>query len=780
MYAEKIHQAVESDWERIKKSILDELFHATPSAIVTAGSGDAAEIPHRGFPGPEERGNRFTETPGHVRTSMSAKFPSQAAIGTPTIPPIMTTRPGGPGQLQSRMANYAQVVAVLNEHRVTQMPFALIGAFEEVARKTSIDGRDQQILDSWNMIRYIVNEEEFSDASSTRGGFEHMYYQDYSGKLSEISSINLRRRLIAGSRRYLERQFLKFIDLSIAQFPRESQLGGRPSIEERIRAFLNIRYAKSGGLSKSKLESVGDKPIWALMYYCMRCGEWRKVLDIAREHASYIQRLDGGFMSYLTTYIESEDRKLPRTMRQQILAEFSQISRHVQDPFKLAVYKILGRCDLNKKSIVDVIQATEDYIWLQLTLIREDVDVEESAHDRYTLRDLQDLLVRFGPEHFNSKINPFTYFQVLLLSGNFENAIAYLYNSDAYSTGAVHYAVGLAFYGLLLTGNTDMELISPNQSDVFPRHRVNFNRLLHQYTQSFAKSNPLEAVQYMFLLTMDDTPGQLQLAYRYIRDIVFETKEYALLLGEVRADGSRIPGFIEAYMRLLRFDGNLQDFLNEFVEKTALQCEESGFFEDAIQLHNLAQNYDAVVELLNSCLGSFISGIQMTKNGLSPEQISSIARSLHDYYVSTTRIYRQIQEDRWKTYETLLTLQEFFDQYRKNHFESALTVLESLDLLPLDTNRAHATYVSEKAEKFRHLDNNIVKNLSDILLTTMDSLFRLYSSLKESLFIDSARQTKMNDLRQKGRLLMTFAGMVQYRMSQETYARLSKLDIHMN
>jgi nuclear pore complex protein Nup93 len=507
-------------------------------------------------------------------------------------------------------------------------------------------------------------------------------------------------------------------------------------------------------------------------------------------------------------------------MRPQILAEFAQMSRYSKgDPFKLAVYKVIGRCDLGKKSIVEVIQATEDYMWLQLMLVREEIDSDESAYERYTLRDLQDVIVTFGPEHFNAKKNsPFPYFQLLLLSGHFEYAIAYLYqvsSSDvtaaSYATEAVHYGICLAFYGLLLfldEGHEDtttaaspsMELLvaaMTTTTDKFSRYRLDFSRILLQYARCFAKSDPFEALQYLLLLTLlDDSQKQRELCYHSIRELILDTQEYAVLLGEMRADGSHVPGLLEKYMRLLHFDGNRRLFLHELVEKTALQCEANGWVEDAMQLHHLAQNYDRVIEILNDYLGATISSssnsteektitassLRLLKgegsgnSDFSP--ILTMARGIHGYYASNMSFRQQISPSRWSTCETLLTLHEFFSHYRYSRLDTALDLLESLNLLPLNVaHRISPTYIAERVEQFRSLDPAITRNLSEILLAVMDLLFRQYTMLKESPFVDAARQTRMGVLKQKSRMVMTFSGMVQYRMPQETYARLSKLDV---
>ncbi|KAJ2738994.1 hypothetical protein GGI20_006181, partial [Coemansia sp. BCRC 34301] len=58
----------------------------------------------------------------------------------------------------------------------------------------------------------------------------------------------------------------------------------------------------------------------------------------------------------------------------------------------------------------------------------------------------------------------------------------------------------------------------------------------------------------------------------------------------------------------------------------------------------------------------------------------------------------------------------------------------------------------------------------------MDTVSRLYAGLKESPFVDSVKQANMLLLRRKARGLMVFAGMVQFRMPSDTYAKLNRMD----
>lgn len=119
---------------------------------------------------------------------------------------------------------------------------------------------------------------------------------------------------------------------------------------------------------------------------------------------------------------------LPKLLRDRFFAEYNSRFRNVadgNDPYKQALYKLIGRIDVTKKFPALVTKSTENWLWLQLCLVRESYDEgadgQDSVRDRYTLADLGRKLVNYGEAHFDPKGNrPLHYFQILLLSGQFE------------------------------------------------------------------------------------------------------------------------------------------------------------------------------------------------------------------------------------------------------------------------------------------------------------------------------------------------------------------------
>jgi len=100
----------------------------------------------------------------------------------------------------------------------------------------------------------------------------------------------------------------------------------------------------------------------------LRTGNAHEALKYATEIEQSFAPADRQFVTYLATYLESEDRTLPTPMQERLLSDFNQRIRYSSDtvdPYKLTLYKIIGRCELNKRT-TPVIGALEDFMWLQV------------------------------------------------------------------------------------------------------------------------------------------------------------------------------------------------------------------------------------------------------------------------------------------------------------------------------------------------------------------------------------------------------------------------------
>lgn len=164
--------------------------------------------------------------------------------------------------------------------------------------------------------------------------------------------------------------------------------------------------------------------MWARIYYLLRSGHAKEALAFATENEAALQKLEKSFVPYFKAWLDSPDRRLPKLLRDRFLSEYNQRIRYLtdtSDPYKHALYKLIGRVEINRRNVPGVTQTTEDWLWFQLSLVRETEGQGEAPHEKYGLRDLAAVLLKFGEAHFDPKgTRPLLYFQVLLLSGQFE------------------------------------------------------------------------------------------------------------------------------------------------------------------------------------------------------------------------------------------------------------------------------------------------------------------------------------------------------------------------
>ena len=263
----------------------------------------------------------------------------------------------------------------------------------------------------------------------------------------------MKKRIIDGSRSFLERSFYDEVESLINRNPREAQLGGIPTVPNKVRAYIRLRAARRDlAPDGTELQMVGQDYCWILIFYLLRCGFVTEAAEYVSQDPGF-RSLDHKFVTYMTTYAQS--RRLPRDLQQKINGEYQQRSRNAPentvDPYRMACYKIIGRCDLSRRRLEGINQSVDDWMWLQFALAREDDRVEEVAGDVFGLEDIQTDISEIGQRVFaKGQEGPGgygTFFLLQILGGMFEQAVSYL--GSYASVSAVHFAIALSYYGLL-------------------------------------------------------------------------------------------------------------------------------------------------------------------------------------------------------------------------------------------------------------------------------------------------------------------------------------------
>uniref|UniRef100_A0A8K9X8E4 Nuclear pore complex protein Nup93 n=1 Tax=Oncorhynchus mykiss TaxID=8022 RepID=A0A8K9X8E4_ONCMY len=485
----------------------------------------------------------------------------------------------------------------------------------------------------------------------------------------------------------------------------QAQLGGVPGTYQLVRSFLNIKLP--GPLPGMQDGEVEGHPVWALIYYCLRCGD----LGAAMQVVNRAQHQLGDFKTWFQEYMNSPDRRLAPATENKLRLHYRRVLRNCADPYKRAVYCLIGKCDIadNHGEVAD---KTEDYLWLKLNQVCFDDDGSSAPQDRLTLAQLQkQLLEDYGESHFSASQQPFLYFQVLFLTAQFEAAVAFLFRVERLRSHAVHVALVLYELRLLLkSSGQSAQLLSQEAGDPPMVRRLNFIRLLMLYTRKFESTDPREALQYFYFLRNEKNNQGENMFMCCVSELVIESREFDMLLGRLEKDGSRKPGVID------KFAGDTR----AIITKVALEAENKGLFEEAVRLYELAKNPDKVLELMNRLLSPVIAQVSAAQS--NKERLKNTAVAIAERY-RTQGVAGEKSAD--STFYLLLDLMTFFDEYHAGNIDRAYDVMERLKLVPLSQDS-----VEERVAAFRNFSDEVRHNLSEVLLATMNILFTQCKRLK--------------------------------------------------
>lgn len=642
---------------------------------------------------------------------------------------------------------YSKQVYVYNE-RVIQGGIKpnLAAQFADVA--SQID--DKNIVDMWAMVKCMI------DVPVKVG--EDM--------LAARVSPTLQAGFVNQARKYLENTYAKYVRLTVYGNLQQATLGGIPGTEQLVCSFLNVKLPSDiPGLEDGK---VDGHPVWAMIYYCLRIGDLPTAIAVCNSAGPALDE----FRPYLAEFSQNNERRLTPRSESLIRILYRRSVHTCLDPFKKAVYCIVACCDV-KEDHSDVADKIDDYLWLKLCQIRTQPPGEVAANDYLTLSRLQTkLLEEYGEGHFRAYQQPFLYFQVLFLTGQFEAAIEFLSRIDRLRSHAVHIALAMYEAKLLAVPQAvHAQMISKDPTDVPPMRRLNFVRLVTLYTRKFEGTDPREALQYFYFLRNLRGTKNENLFMTCVSELVLETREFDMLLGQIEPNGCRRPGLID------RFGGDAQ----KVIEAIAKDSESRGMLEDAVQLYDLANLHENVLDLLVKLLGQVAS---------QPNVPQSRRDRLHRMAVSMAERYK-IQghsgnRDTTATFFLLLDVMTFFDTFHANKHQDALDILKKLKLIPFQTEE-----IEQYVSAFRDFADEIRRCLPDLLLAAMSCLHALYTSTKSSAprvtsagkqFVGSGAggsDKHLAYLQKQAQTLITFGGMVPYRMPGDTIARLVQKEMLM-
>ncbi|KAF8341685.1 nucleoporin-interacting protein NIC96 [Amanita rubescens] len=731
------------DWEAKKRRVFEEL-----GVRVTADSRALVEL----------------KQSSHSRSALMA-----------SVSPSITL------QMQSKMMAYDRVVSELNSARLRGTSFPIVHALIEASLAVAPDSRSMQMTQNFHVLAKIAQEPPYLPPIEHAGAhvlnaplFERKYARVYLGDPESREAAVLRRQIAKGAREALEEQYWDILERTLQARPTEARLGGDPSVSNKVRAFLLVRYYRNGEW-EDRIELVAGQPLWARLYYLIRTGHVQEALDEALKFQQAIEHRETSFVSHFRAWIESTDRKLPKPHRDHLQAIYNAHMLHssTADPFKLALYKLMGRLESSRRNVPHVTTTTEDWLWFQLAMVDEE---EEGG-----LRGLADVFLSYGERHFEGPPNrqdsrKGVWAGVLLMCGQFERAVSALWEHQESEVEAVHLAVALAYHGLLrVPSRAESSDMTPLTLSPASPPALSLSTLIWRYIRQFVKMDAKEALQYVYCvcLSADQAEGvgreQVETAWELVRRIIVLSNSgpaWEELVGGFRPDGSRFNGIIEQGVSLLHLEDSKQ-FNEQILIRAAKNSEENDRIAEAIKLYNLAGDYSTVVSCLAHALGNTIA--QPTPD----EKARGIEKTAADIIWHYERTNRAVGKDR-DAVVRLLKIREAMNANNVARPEVALDIMESTDLIPLSGDVAKIT---KRAEEFKELHDALQRNLHVYLQLTMDALAGAHQKIKSSVVPETTRQMTLVNVRKKSRSLMVFAGILKYRMSPDIYSYLARLDV---
>lgn len=648
---------------------------AAPRATKPASADPAVAASVRKFD--EFLARHVARAPLSTERTVAIAAGADAAVPT-TAAALQPPLPAPPAGLSPAMRAYGQVVTALCDARF-EMP-DLAERFAAAARSS---GAGQSTIDCWAALG--------ADSPSA----------------------------------FLEQQFREVMDAEISARRQGARLGGVPSPMNKVQAYVALKHRHNGSWDRV-LTLVNKTPVWAYLYFLVRAGHTRAALQLVLERRDIFESAGSTFAAHFQAWAAARGSLAPTAVAR-VQSEYRQLFRPGVkfDPYKHALYKIIGRCDVAVKS-VSVAPTAEDWLWTQLQLVQPD--------SAYTLADLRALVLAAGSAPFSAH----QYCTMLLLLGLHSDALAFLKDKDPVL--GVHIALCLVARRALPAASTEA-----------------FSAGVERYTELFRNAAPSLAVDYLATLALAASGPQQ--VYTALQNVVLETRHFSDLVGDRTAFTHEVvPGAIEKRLPLVMRQfpsekANAQSraaFLASVPRPAARRAQQAGRVVDAVLLYRLAGDEETVLRIVCAQLGVLLGGAQL--GAALDDEMLRLARNLVAIDAPSSPQAAVLAQ--------LLDVAACFDVYAKGEWLVCLDRVTATGLVALGPTAE----ARELSEQFALLDESVRKCVPKLLVMAMTCIVRLTAQRPDVQYKSRAGSC------------MLYAGLIQYRMPREVFQRLIELE----
>ena len=359
--------------------------------------------------------------------------------------------------------------------------------------------------------------------------------------------------------------------------------------------------------------------------------------------------------------------------------------------------------------------------------------------------------------------------------------------------------------------------------------QLNFAHLITQYTREFRTGNVEAAVDYFALICLNaDIPGSLgksqaSVCHEALREFILETRDFAKLLGDIRADGSRIKGIIEQRLELINLTDQA-DFLKNITVQAAGVADDKGLITDAVLLYHLAEDYDRVIEIVNRALSDAIAvelggtmpklqplvprvdqsnntnqaASAMAGSSLSLTAVDDpmvLGKNMVALYNSNPMYYEKIRQTNRDACGLLLRMLMAKAEVESGRWAEALDVslgsilvycvssrylvtnflqaINQLGILPLQAGGS-VPIIRSAAHAFSSTPEIISRNIGHVIMWCIACIGHERHRRTSSVYETDTIQKFADDLLGMAKDLMVFAGMVKYKLPPKVYEALAR------
>lgn len=130
-----------------------------------------------------------------------------------------------------------------------------------------------------------------------------------------------------------------------------------------VHTFVGLRF--EGEYMGFQDGMVDDRPLWPMVYYCIRLGDLSTAVSCLERSPLVFQEI----VSILRARLNSPDDPMIGVLEENVRFSYRTTVRNETDPFKRTVWSLLGCYD----ELSEVIKTADDYLWFKLNMIRTGV-----------------------------------------------------------------------------------------------------------------------------------------------------------------------------------------------------------------------------------------------------------------------------------------------------------------------------------------------------------------------------------------------------------------------